>query len=79
MEFLGLTLFAEGKLGKPEGKLRFTEIVLKPTLTMAQNQDRERANQLLEKAEQECLITRSLKCPVVVEPLVQHSEEIMAR
>lgn len=79
MEFLGLTLFVEGKLGKPEGKLRFTEIVLRPTLTIIQNQDRERANRLLENAEQECLIIRSLKCPVVMEPLVQNAEEIMAR
>ena len=79
MEFLGLTLSAEGKLGKPEGKLCFTEIVLKPTLTIVQNQDREGANRLLEKAEQEWVITRSLKCPVVLEPLVQNAEEIMAR
>ena len=79
MEFLGLTLSAEGKLGKPEGKLCFTEIVLKPTLTIIQNEDRERANRLLEKAEQECLNKRSLKCPVVMEPLVQNAEEIMAR
>jgi hypothetical protein len=37
IEFLGLELVVEGRLGKPEGKLRFTEILLKPTLTIAQN------------------------------------------
>ena len=76
---LGADVDCRGETGKPDGKLRFTEIVLKPTLTIIQNEDRERANRLLEKAEQECLIKRSLKCPVVMEPLVQNAEEIMAR
>ena len=79
MEFLGLQLAAEGKLGKPDGKLRFTEIVLRPILAILRHEDRERASRLLEKAEQGCLIARSLACPVVMEPLVRHAEEIMAR
>lgn len=79
MEFLGLDLLVEGKLGKPEGKLRFTEITLKPTLNIAQHRDRELANRLLAKAEQGCLIARSLACPVHLEPLVRPAEELLAR
>ena len=79
MEFLGLQLAAEGKLGKPDGKLRFTEIILRPTLTIIRPEDRERASRLLEKAEQGCLIARSLACPVVMEPLIRHADEIMTR
>jgi hypothetical protein len=51
MEFLGLELSAERKLRKSEGKLRFTEIVLRPVLTINRNEDRERASRLLENAE----------------------------
>jgi len=78
MEFLGLELLAEGVLGKPEGKLRFTEIVLKPTLNIAQHRDRELATRLLAKAHEGCLIARSLICPVHLEPLVRHAEEVLA-
>jgi peroxiredoxin-like protein len=78
MEFLGLELLVEGKLGKPEGKLRFTEIVLKPTLNITQHRDRDLANRLLAKAHEGCLIARSLVCPVHLEPLVRHAEEVLA-
>ena len=78
LEFLGIGLLAEGKLGLPDGNLRFTEIVLKPTLTVIQNQDRELADRMLEKAQQECRIARSLVCPVHLEPLVQQAEQVLA-
>ena len=79
LDIMGLDLSVEGKLGKPEGKLRFVEIVMKPTLTILRNEDRERANRLLEKAEQGCLIARSLAFPVTMEPLVRLAEEVLAR
>lgn len=79
LEFLGLELSVEGKLGKPEGKLRFTEILMRPTLTVVRMEDRERASRLLEKAEQGCLIARSLACPVTMEPVVRHAEAVLAR
>jgi len=79
LEFLGLELSVEGTLGKPEGKLRFTEIVLKPTLNIAQHRDSELANRLLAKADQGCLIARSLVCPVHLESLVRPAEEVLAR
>jgi peroxiredoxin-like protein len=79
LDFLSLELSVDGKLGKPEGKLRFTGIVVKPALTIFRDQDRERANRLLEKAEQGCVIARSLACPVTMEPLVQIPEEVPAR
>ena len=79
MEFLALELHVEGKLGKPEGKLRFTEIVLRPKLTISPQEDAQRATRLLEKAEHGCLIARSLLCPVTMEPLVQQLEGALTR
>lgn len=62
LEFLGLELPAKGILGKPEGKLRFTNTSLKPTLSIAPHQDRELANRRLAKADEGCLVARSLVC-----------------
>jgi peroxiredoxin-like protein len=78
LEFLGLELDAEGTLGKLEGKLRFTEIVLKPMLNIAQHADGQLANRLLTKAHEGCLIARSLICPIHLEPLVRDAEEVLA-
>jgi len=78
MEFGKLRLSVEGKLGKLEGRLQFTEIVLQPTLTIFQSQDRDRAYGLLERTERGCLIARTLACPVLMEPLVRTPEEILA-
>jgi peroxiredoxin-like protein len=78
LDFLGLELSVEGTLGKPEGKLRFTKIVLKPTLNIAQHRDGELANRLLTRADQGCLISRSLACPVHLEPSVRPAEEVLA-
>jgi organic hydroperoxide reductase OsmC/OhrA len=79
LDFLGIGLSVEGKLGLSDGNWRLTEIVLTPTLTITQSQDREPANRLLEKAQQGCRIARCLVCPVHLEPLVQHAEELLAR
>ena len=77
--FLGLELSVEGTLGKAEGKLRFTNILLKPTVNIARHEDGELANRLLARAEEGCLIARSLACPVHLEPLVRPLEEVFAR
>ena len=78
LEFLGLELLVEGSLGKPEGKLRFTEVVLKPTLNIAKTGDRELANRLLAKAHEGCLIARSVVCPVHLLPRVCYAEQFVA-
>ena len=78
LEFLGMGLLAEGKMGLPDGNWRFTEIVLKPMLTIAASLDRALADHLLEKALQECRIARCLVFPVRLEPVVQLAQELLA-
>jgi len=67
-DFLSLKLAAEGIIRKDEGGWRFTQVNLRPRLTIALEKDRERANRLVEKAEKICLVARSLNCPVALEP-----------
>ena len=77
--FIGLEILVEGTLGKTEGKMKFTSIVLKPIVRIARHEDGELANRLAAKAEEGCLIARSLSCPFHLEPLVRPSEEVLAR
>jgi peroxiredoxin-like protein len=78
MQFGKLELSVEGKLSMFEGRVCFREIVLQPTLTIPQSQDRDRAYALLERTENGCLIARTLACPVMMEPLVQLPEQVLA-
>jgi peroxiredoxin-like protein len=58
LEFASFNLDAEGVLGNEEGIWRFTEIKLRPVVTILKEADRDRTVRLLEKAEKSCLIGR---------------------
>ena len=60
-EWSRLECRAEGKLERIERNTQFTAFVLHATLTLPPSADTERARKLLEKAEQLCLISNSLK------------------
>ena len=79
VDFGRLELSVEGVLGALEGRLSVQQIILQPTVTVFQTQDRDRAYGLLERTEHGCLIARALKCPVLMEPLVQTAEEVLAQ
>ena len=79
MPFGKLELDVEGQLGKVEGRLRFAKMILRPTLTVFQSEDRERGYGVLERAEHGCLIANSLSCPVLMEPLVQAADKVLAK
>jgi peroxiredoxin-like protein len=76
-EFLSLHLDAEGVLSNEDGIWRFTEIKLRPVVTIPKEEDRDRAIRLLEKAEKSCLIARSLQCKVALFPAVKIEEELL--
>jgi len=77
-EPLGLEVSAEGTIEKGEGGFQFTRITLRPVLTVARETDQERGVRLLEKAEHSCLVSRSLKGQIVMEPQVQVAAPAMA-
>ena len=66
-----LEVSVEGWVEKADQGLRFTRIILKPTLTVASETERGRALRLLEKAERSCLVSRSLRSEVHLEPEVE--------
>jgi len=68
VEFTALELSASGTVDRAGGGLRFTEIVLRPRLTLGPDADRDRAVRVLEKAEKTCLVSASLATPIRLEP-----------
>ena len=75
-EFVSFQLDAEGVLGNEDGIWRFTEIKLRPVVTILKEEDHDRVIRLLEKAEKSCLIARSLQCKLVLFPAVKIEQEL---
>ncbi len=69
--FISLEVEAEGTIEKGAGGWRFTGVRLHPCVRIAREQDRDRAKQILEKAERSCLIARSISAKVTLEPAVK--------
>jgi organic hydroperoxide reductase OsmC/OhrA len=76
LNFLSLEVSAEGKLGKIDGKLAFVEIVIHPQLVLCASEDHDLGHRLLKKAEQGCLLARSLACPVIMEATVCSGDRV---
>jgi organic hydroperoxide reductase OsmC/OhrA len=61
---------AVAKIEKSDGKLAVTEIVLKPTLTIASNHNEAKAKRVLGMSEKACDIANSLKTKIFLEPVI---------
>jgi peroxiredoxin-like protein len=78
LNFGGIEVAVDGEIEKQEGGLRFTAITVKPVCTIEKEEDRDRAQKILEKAERGCLIARSLSCPVGLEARIELEEPVAA-
>jgi peroxiredoxin-like protein len=74
-EFFSLELETEGTVVQDQAGWHFREVVLRPRLTIARAEDREHAYRLLHKAENNCLVGRSVACAVVLEPALIIEEQ----
>ena len=68
LDFRGIEVATEGVIAKDSAGLRFTKIHVRPIVVLHQEEDRDRAARLMEKAEKHCLIARSLSSQIVLEP-----------
>ncbi len=72
LEVLAAAIDASGHLERGEDRrYAFTEIALRPRVTLARERDRERALRLLDKSEKSCLVTRSIRSSVRLEPAIE--------
>lgn len=66
-EAVGTGKLEKGVAGDEKG-YQITEIVLRPRITVVSEADRDRAWRLIEKAEKNCLVSRSMKTRMTLEP-----------
>ncbi len=67
---------AEGVVKRQDHGYSFTRVFVRPRLAVAKAADRERGLRLLEKAERSCLVSRSLRSEIVLDPEVVVSERL---
>jgi len=78
VSWTSLTCEVEGKLERKDGVTQFTEFVVNATLTVPEDTREERAQRLLEKAEESCLVTNSLTSTTRLNAVVQRAAESLA-
>lgn len=76
LSFENLSVHAVGTMSNASGKFSITEIILKPKLVIADADKEKKAHRILEKAEEACLITRSINTKVILEPEVLITESV---
>lgn len=74
IEFTALEVSGQGKLERREGATRFTEVVLRPLMTLPAGDDSAAAERALEKAKKVCFVSASLTTSVRLEAEVLVSD-----
>jgi peroxiredoxin-like protein len=70
LSFISFSCKSTGKLEQVDGKFMMSEIILEPTVTIADEKDRARAERVLQKSEAACLISNSVKSKVTMIPTI---------
>jgi organic hydroperoxide reductase OsmC/OhrA len=70
-DFTDLEVEARGTIRKAQSGYCFSKIVLRPSLKITSLEERERALDLLRRAEKLCLVARTLDVPMKFEPQLE--------
>lgn len=73
VQVIGYEDAASGTLAKVDRVMRFTEVVLRPTVTITEDSSAEKAKALHDKAHAICFIANSVSFPVRYEPRIEVS------
>ncbi|NJO79801.1 MAG: OsmC family protein [Cyanobacteria bacterium RM1_2_2] len=65
-----------GRMAPSEGKVRFTEVTLRPRVTIELGDNLEQAQALHQAAHETCFIANSVAFPVRHEPIAVHTSDI---
>lgn len=66
LNFTHFSCKSSGKLEQVDGKFMMTEVILEPTVTITDEKDKEKAERVLQKSENACLISNSIKSKVTM-------------
>jgi peroxiredoxin-like protein len=61
---------AEGLLEFLDGRFVFTKIFVRPRIALQPGEERAKAEEILHKAERDCLVSNSIRAEVVLEPTI---------
>ena len=73
LEFTSFNSKALGKLEMVDGKYMMSEVTLMPVVTISDEQQKERAERVLQKSEANCLISNSVKSTIIFKPEIKIS------
>src|SRR5680860_633248 len=79
LEFASFSCRAKGKLEMVEGTLMMSEIFLKPTVVIRNEKYTNKAMRILQKAENACLITHSVKSKITMEMIIEVKSILIER
>lgn len=69
--FINFSCKSKGKLEQVDGKFMMSEVILEPTVIIADEKDRERTERILQKSETACLISNSIKSKITMIPTIK--------
>jgi len=69
--YVDLEVVAEGTINKSDKGYTFSDIVLRPKLTIPTEEDRQRGVMILNKTKALCMVSRALAATPVCEPCIQ--------
>lgn len=70
LEFVSYQSEAAGTVEKTDSGYDVTRIVIRPHVVIADESKIERTRRILDKAEEHCLVSRSMKTPVELQPTI---------
>lgn len=78
LDFQGIEVEVAGVIEKEAGGLRFTKITIQPALIIYDDAAQELALRVLNKAERNCLVARSLSSSIAVESKILVEKPVLA-
>ncbi|MBX7242423.1 MAG: OsmC family protein [Bacteroidia bacterium] len=76
LEFTAFSCGSKGKLEQTEGKFMMSEVILEPVVIIKREEDRAKAEKVLQKSEAACLISNSILSKVTMYPVIKVAETI---
>ncbi|MCF8448493.1 MAG: OsmC family protein [Taibaiella sp.] len=70
LQFSSFSCKSKGKLEQVDGKFMMSEVILEPTVIIADGKDKEKAERVLQKSEAACLISNSVKSKITMIPVI---------
>jgi peroxiredoxin-like protein len=78
LAFENFSCKATGKLDKVEGKFMMTEVILEPHVVITDENQREKAERVLQKSEAACLISNSVRSTITMKTMITVKETVAA-